>query len=133
MPTYRHVQPVVAPGEYNVTVMAATLRRSKSGNEMMVLRLSANGSKNWFSEHLVFSDRSYWRIAEFLTSMGKQLTGDEDINPADYIGRTGRAIVGVDDFNGRPQNVIKKWLPPKSEADADTSADSGVNEEEVTQ
>jgi Protein of unknown function (DUF669) len=113
MPRYRHTQPVVPEGEYDVTVMSATEGRSKSGNEMIVLRLSAEGSKHWFSEHLVFSDASYWKIAQFLTAIGKHLKGDEDIKPEDCLGRTARAIVGVKEFGGRSENVIKKWLPAK--------------------
>jgi hypothetical protein len=128
MPTYRHIQPFVPPGEYDVTVMSATLAPTKAGDEMMVLRLSAPGSSKWFFERLVFADSSYWKIAQFLTAMGKQLSGDEDINPVDYIHRTARAIVDVQDFNGRPENFIKKWLPPKSKAGAVNSAETSNDE-----
>ncbi len=115
MPRYRHIQSVVPPGEYNVTVKIATLKQSTTGNEMFVLRLAAGSSDCWFNEHLVFADSSYWKIAQFLTAMGKQLTGDEDINPGEYVNRTARAVIGVQDYNGKPQNFIQKWLPPKSE------------------
>jgi|GEM_PF-6847503 len=128
MPTYRHIQPVVPPGEYDVTVMSATLAPTKAGHEMMVLRLCAPGSSKWFFERLVFAESSYWKIAQFLTAMGKQLTGDEEINPPDYVHRSGRAIVGVHEFNGRPENFIKKWLPPKSKTGAVNSAETSNGE-----
>ena len=127
MPRYRHTQPVVPEGEYNVTVMSATEGRSKSGNEMIVLRLSPEGSTHWFSEHLVFSDSSYWKIAQFLTAIGKKLKGDEDIKPEDCLGRIARAIIGVKEFEGRSENVIKKWLPPKQHV-IDLSDDVGGEE-----
>jgi hypothetical protein len=129
MPTYRHIQSVVPPGEYDVTVMSATLAPTKAGDEMMVLRLSAPGSSKWFFDRLVFAERFYWKIAQFLTAMGKQLTGDEEIDPLDYVCRSGRAIVGVHDFNGRPENFIKRWLPPKSNAGTVISAEPASNDE----
>ena len=113
MPKYRHIEVVVPPGEYDVTVETAMLKRSKKGNEMIVLQLSAGAKNRWFLEHLVFAEKSYWKIAQFLMAMGHNITGDEEIDPFDYVGRTARAVVDVHEFGGRSQNKIQQWLPPR--------------------
>jgi hypothetical protein len=74
----------------------------------------------------VFAENSYWKVAQFLTAMGHTLTGDEDIDPVDYVGRQARALVGVHEFRGLSQNYIEKWLPPLAKPSGDGNAVSAA-------
>lgn len=107
---------VVEPGEYQVQVVRAKTEWSKNGNEMVSLRLCVEGGTREFFDHLVSSGSCSWKIAQFLIAMGEEPSDEMEIEPADYTGRTARAVVGVEDFEGRPKNKIVKWLPPKSAA-----------------
>jgi len=107
---------IVEPGEYQVKVTSARSELSKSGNEMISLRLCVEGGASEFFEHLVFTGSGYWKIEQFLTAMGEEGIDGTEIEASDYTRRTARALVGVEDFKGRPQNKIVKWLPPKSAA-----------------
>jgi hypothetical protein len=87
---------------------------------MIVLELCAGDSDVRFLDHLVFTESSAWKIAQFLNAMGEELI-DQDIDPDDYIGRTARAIVGAREYQGRIQNCIESWLPPESTSAAASS------------
>jgi Protein of unknown function (DUF669) len=110
MAKYPHFHATAEPGEHTVTVMAAELKRSKSGSEMVVLQLRVDGISRWIRENLVLSPKTYWKFEQFLDAIGKKPAPDEDIEPMDFVGCTARAVIGVHDFNDREQNHIEKWL-----------------------
>lgn len=112
MPKFHKSRTVLPPGDYEVRVASATDKVSANENEMIVLRLSVEGHPQLFSDHLVFTESSSWKIAQFLTAMGEEVADDVDIHAADYVGRCARALIGVEEFNGIPKNRIEKWLSP---------------------
>ena len=116
LPKYHKSKSVVPAGEYEVRVETACLRRAKSGREMIEMELSIEGFRRWFRDYLVFDERCDWKIADFLTSMGEELTDEMEIDPNNYIGRTARVRVGVREFNNRLQNYVERWLPPAGAA-----------------
>ena len=113
MPKFRAF---VEPGKYEVSVVGAKSSVSKKGNQMITLRLSVEGAHRLFSDHLVFTESSFWKVADFLIAMGHPPSGevDLDFDPQNYVGCTAVALVGVEEFNGRSQNKIERWLPPTS-------------------
>jgi len=108
---------VVSPGKYEVQVVGAKNQISQNGNEMIVLRISVAGAARLFSDHLVFTESSLWKIADFLTAMGEEADEEHDIEPGNYLGRVALAKVGVEEYNGRAHNKIEKWLPPITESE----------------
>lgn len=109
----KYLDPIAKSGEHVVTVETATLKESKAGNQMVALRLSVEGSTQWFRDHFVLSPAAYWKFEQLLAAIGKTPAPDEDINVEDFVGCTARALIGIEEFNDRRQNYVQKWLPPK--------------------
>jgi hypothetical protein len=82
---------------------------------MIELKLRAQPSGATFFDHLVFMETAFWKIDAFRAATGENVTPDQDveIRADDLIGRTGRARLIVEEFNGRKRNKIAAWLAPK--------------------
>jgi len=130
MPKYRQIKFFAPPGEYQVEVVSAKERMSKNRNETIALRLSVGEDTLSFREDLVFTESSYWKVGQFLTAMGEEAADDKDIEAADYVGRTARALVGVREFRGLRQNYIERWLAPETANAESTQAKSPARSEE---
>jgi hypothetical protein len=120
MPSYRSSEPTarpdfVEPGEYTVEVVNAEETVSQKGSDMIELKLRVQPSGATMFDHLVFMESAFWKIDSFRAATGESVTPDEevDINADDLIGRTGRARLTVEEFNGRKRNKVAAWLPPK--------------------
>ena len=120
MPTYRSSEPTarpdfVEPGEYTVEVVNAEETVSQKGSDMIELKLRVQPSGATMFDHLVFMETAFWKIDAFRAATGESVTPDEevDINADDLIGRTGRARLVVEEFNGRKRNKVAAWLAPK--------------------
>ena len=123
MPSYRSSEPTarpdfVEPGEYTVEVVNAEETVSQKGSDMIELKLRVQPSGATMFDHLVFMETAFWKIDAFRAATGESVTPDEevDIHADDLIGRTGRARLTVEEFNGRKRNKIAAWLPPKPAA-----------------
>jgi len=123
MPSYRSSEPTarpdyVEPGEYTVEVLNAEETVSQKGSDMIELKLRVQPSGATMFDHLVFMETAFWKIDAFRAATGESVTPDEevDIHADDLIGRTGRARLTVEEFNGRKRNKIAAWLPPKPAA-----------------
>jgi hypothetical protein len=126
MPTY-HKPTVLSGGVYDVKIVAAEERKSKSGNEMIVVKAETqfNGKTYYIRDYLLTGDPDR-KLQSFLRAIGEELEDGAEFQPDDYVGRSARAVVGVQEFDGGPQNKIKKWLPPaKAEAAADSNPGGG--------
>ena len=120
MPSYRSSEPTarpdfVEPGEYTVEVVNAEETVSQKGSDMIELKLRVQPSGATMFDHLVFMETAFWKIDAFRAATGESVTPDEevDIHADDLIGRTGRARLTIEEFNGRKRNKIAAWLPPK--------------------
>jgi len=129
MPSYRSSEPTarpdfVDPGEYTVEVINAEETVSQKGSDMIELKLRIQPSGATMFDHLVFMEAAFWKIDAFRASTGESVTPDEEveIQADDLIGRTGRARLTVEEFNGRKRNKIAAWLPPKPASLATTTA-----------
>ena len=116
MPTYRASQPTERPelvpaGDYEVEVIDALETVSKSGHEMIELKLRTSlGSLVY--DFLVFTPNAFWKIDAFRTATGETVVPGEDVDLGadDLIGRTGRARLVVEEYNGRKRNKLAAWL-----------------------
>ena len=120
MPSYKASTPSerpdhVEPGDYRVEVVDATETVSKSGHEMIELKLrTSEGS--YLYDFLVFIPQAFWKIDAFRAATGETVVPDEEteITADDLIGRTGTARLAVEEYNGRKRNKVTAWLAPRA-------------------
>ncbi len=120
MPTYKASTPTerpdfIEPGDHEVEVIDAVETVSKSGHEMIELKLRT-GTGSLLYDFLVFTSNAFWKIDAFRASTGELVMPDEDveISGEDLIGRIGTARLIVDEYNGRKRNKVVGWLTPKA-------------------
>jgi hypothetical protein len=122
MPSYKAAEPTsrpdfVEPGDYTVEVLNAEESVSKQGNELIELKLKVEPSGAILYDNLVFTANAFWKIDAFRASTGETVTPDEDVEiiADDLIGRTGRARLTVEEYNGRKRNKVAAWLLPEAQ------------------
>jgi hypothetical protein len=115
----------IEPGDYTVEVINAQETLSQKGHEMIELKLRVEPSGALVFDHLVFMPNSFWKIDAFRVATGETVTPDEDVEilADDLIGRTGRARLVVEEYNGRKRNKVAAWLTQPA---AKTSTKGGV-------
>lgn len=120
MPSYRSSEPTARPdyveaGEYTVEVLNAEETVSQKGSDMIELKLRVEPSGAIMFDHLVFTETAFWKIDAFRAATGETVTPEQEveIRGDDLIGRTGRAKLLVEEFNGRKRNKVAAWLAPK--------------------
>jgi hypothetical protein len=65
-------------------------------------------------DYLVASASSAWKIDAFRRALGYEVVQGEPVELAaeDLVGRTLRARLKVEEFNGRANNKVEAWLAP---------------------
>jgi len=112
MAIYR--EPAILPaGVYDVEIKAAKQSKSTSGNDMIVVTVETRFENriHYIRDYLVFTSGADWKFVSFIIATGKKLADGEEFQPSDYVGCTARVLVKIEQYEGRPQNKIKKWLP----------------------
>lgn len=105
-------------GDYPVTIVEASETVSRStGADMIKLTLDAeapDGATAKVFDYLVASASSAWKIDAFRRALGHEVVQGEpvELSAEDLIGRTLRARLKVEEFNGRSNNKIEAWLAP---------------------
>ena len=119
MPSYTASTPTerpdfVEPGDYQVEVIDAVETISKSGHEMIELKLRTSPG-SYLYDFLVFIPKAYWKIDAFRAATGEVVSPDDsvEITADDLIGRTGTARLTVEEYNDRKRNKVAAWLMPK--------------------
>ena len=128
MPTYKSSEPTSRPdfvpaGDYTVEILNAEESVSKQGNDLIELKLKIEPSGAICFDNLVFTQNAFWKIDAFRAATGETVVPDEEVNIEcdDLIGRTGRARLVVEEYNGRKRNKVAAWLvasTPSPTADA---------------
>jgi hypothetical protein len=108
-------------GDYPVTIIEASETVSRStGADMIKLTLDAESPDGTQStkvfDYLVASASSAWKIDAFRRALGHEVVQGEPVELAaeDLVGRTLRARLKVEEFNGRANNKVEAWLAPLS-------------------
>jgi hypothetical protein len=113
-PQYQHLP----AGDYTVTIVEAVETVSRtSGADMIKLTLDAeapDGGTVKVFDYLVGSPSSAWKIDAFRRALGHEVVEGEAVELAaeDLVGRTLRARLKVEEFNGRSNNKVDAWLAP---------------------
>lgn len=108
-------------GDYPVTIVEASETVSRtSGASMIKLTLEANGPDDTTDatikifDYLVASPSSAWKIDAFRRALGHEIVKGEAVELAaeDLVGRTLRARLKVEEYNGHLNNKVEAWLAP---------------------
>ena len=128
MPSYNASTPTerpdfVDPGDYQVEVIDAIETVSKTGHEMIELKLKTLVG-SYLYDFLVFIPNAFWKIDSFRAATGEEVSPEEDveITADDLIGRTGKARLTVEEYNGKKRNKVAAWLTAKPGATTATKA-----------
>ena len=116
MPSYNASTPTerpdfVDPGDYQVEVIDAIETISKTGHEMIELKLKTSAG-SYLYDFLVFIPNAFWKIDSFRAATGETVSPEEDveITADDLIGRTGKARLTVEEYNGKKRNKVVAWI-----------------------
>jgi hypothetical protein len=120
MPSYTASTPTerpdfVDPGDYQVEVIDAIETVSKTGHEMIELKLKTSAG-SYLYDFLVFIPNSFWKIDSFRAATGEDVAPEDDVEITgdDLIGRTGTVRLVVGEYNGKKRNKVAAWLAPKA-------------------
>jgi hypothetical protein len=120
MPSYNASTPTerpdhVEPGDYEVEVIDAIESLSRSGHEMIELKLKTSAGSILY-DFLVFIPNAFWKIDSFRAATGEVVMSatDVEIIADDLIGRTGTARLFVEEFKGKKRNKVAAWLTRKA-------------------
>ena len=132
MPTYKQssVEPsapieTLAPGRYGFEVIAADEVVAKSGNEMIKLNLKIASKPNRVWDNLVFTEKAFWKIDQFLVGTGSNLDegAEVEVTADGCLGLAGIVELGVEPGMGansdREFNNVVKYIHPDSYTAAD--------------
>jgi hypothetical protein len=109
----------VPAGTYTVKVIEATEVTSKSGNDMIKLKLRVilrNGHDGpALFDYLVVSESAGWKIDQFLGAMGKHPGEDADVilDADEMVGWEGEAELSVEEYNSKKSNKVAAYLVPQ--------------------
>jgi hypothetical protein len=120
MPSYNASTPIERPdhveaGDYEVEVIDAIETVSKTGHEMIELKLKTSAGSILY-DFLVFIPNSFWKIDAFRAATGDIVITDDEVEIIgdDLIGRTGSARLIVEEFKGKKRNKVAAWLTRKA-------------------
>jgi hypothetical protein len=120
MPSYTASTPTerpdhVEPGDYPVEVIDANETVSKTGHEMIELKLKTSAG-SYLYDFLVFIPNAYWKIDSFRAATGEAVTPEDEVEiiADDLIGRTGTVRLIVEEYKGKKRNKVAAWLAPKA-------------------
>ena len=120
MPTYNASTPTerpdhVEPGDYEVEVIDAVESLSRSGHEMIEMKLRTSAG-SYHYDFQVFIPNAFWKIDSFRAATGEAVTPEADVEIVadDLIGRSGTARLIVEEYNGKKRNKVAAWLTPKA-------------------
>lgn len=105
-------------GKYRVAIESAEMAVSKSGNDMLVLKLKVSGTNTHLWNYIVFLDDrpeiTNRMLTQFFDSFGIE---DGDFNLSGYVGRVGACKVKHEDYDGEPRAKIQYFLSKKQQTE----------------
>lgn len=109
---------LLAGGDYDFEVFAASEEVSTKGNDMVKLTLHIEGEegrRHTVFDYLVGSDASMFKVRGFAVCVGLLPQYEMgEMSAESMIGRTGRCQIGIDDKNKAyaPKNVVRMYHKP---------------------
>ena len=109
----------VQPGDYDVRVIDAVETVSKnSGAEMIKLTLEVEGHGCRLFDYLIASEFTAWKVDAFRRSIGDDVEEEVEVEivAQDLVGKTARARLKTEEYNGKLNNKVDTWLQPSASA-----------------
>ena len=107
----------IRAGEYPCEIVSAVEKTSSDGRfvqHRLRVRVIDELSGDWedFWELLTFSPRAQWKVEEVLEALGIAFTIGipVDVEPSDWMGRTGRLVLKEEFDGGQKRLRIGRWL-----------------------
>jgi hypothetical protein len=123
------------PGEYDFEIVEATEDTSKSGNDMIVMKVSIfnqEGQRRFVFDYLVDTDGGAYKIRHCAESVGLLASYERgELEADDLVGKAGTCKVGIqkDKTGNYPdKNVINDYFKPKGAASSATGAPTSRRE-----
>src|SRR6266404_2607571 len=114
-------------GDYDFVVEDAKPKLAKTGSDMIETKLlvsDGNGNKT-----VVYDRLMDWNMEAFLASIGEEVVyGEVDIEPFEFVNRSGRLRLVTGEFNDEKRNEVRKYLA----APAKPVSEEPVEKKEVT-
>jgi hypothetical protein len=128
---------VLKPGDYPFRILDASEERSKSGNDMIKLKMMVGHDREseiGVFDYLVFGGSCDWKIDSFLKCVGLHPGEGQnlDISGTDMIGLEGTVKLKIEEYLGKDSNKVSAYLydedkpktapvkvSPQAEADPD--------------
>ena len=106
---------VLKPGDYPFRILDASEERSKSGNEMIKLKMMVGHDREseiGVFDYLVFGGSSDWKIDSFLKCVGLHPGEGQnlDIDGTDMIGLEGTVKLKIEEYLGKESNKVSAYL-----------------------
>lgn len=92
-------------GEHKLDIVEARAKMSSTGNEMINLKLE--NDEGSATDNLVFTEKAFWKLSQFVKSMGVDLaSGQEiDLEPEKLIGKAVTANISHEPDQKDPSKV----------------------------
>jgi hypothetical protein len=102
--------------EWDFVCENAKEKESANGNPMIELELRILGphgeKKGLVYDHLVFSEKSFWKIDAYRQAVGENLIPGQQViyNADDAIDGRGRLVLMIDSYQGRNRNKVAYYI-----------------------
>jgi hypothetical protein len=106
---------VLPEGEYPFECINAEAKvSSNSGNDMIEVSLKIGKDGPVVRDFLMGGEKTKWKLDNFRAAIGEQVKIREevDINPDDFVGKTGRCFLYIDEYEGRRKNKVADYVVP---------------------
>jgi Protein of unknown function (DUF669) len=102
---------LIPVGEYDVEVVEAKERTSAAGNPTISLQLKLENNRRVF-DNLTFTEKSAYRIANFMEAAGMDVGDNLDLSAQDCLGKSVRVKLGVrkNSKNQRDENTVLEYF-----------------------
>ncbi len=113
---------VVDPGLYRAKVVDVKLEESSKGDPMLVVHFAIKGGKfdgSKMRTWIVLTERSEWKLAEFVDAIGGPEGGTIDKLIRAAKGKFVQVKVDGDEYEGKPTARVGTIMPVNEDADED--------------
>ena len=123
-------------GKYQLKIMAKSSvepNKAGDGNNLVIFAQISKGKFKGVSLRDYLGTKAKWKIAQFMRAIGMKVKPGMKVTLQDILkaakGKDLRAILMVENYEGRKNNKVVTWLP-LAEAEGEETAESEEEEEE---
>lgn len=102
------------------TISKAEARNSSKGNPMLVVHVDLGKPFEPVVAYLLNTPQQMWQIKQLLTAVGGfEVESNFTLDPQQLFGKQVGMELEKDEFNGRPQARVRKWVPAQEISPSD--------------